>query len=209
MENNTDATQTIAIRRLGRGASALALTLIVGLIAAACGSSAATTAPPTGPGTPPLATQAPSGLPIGAPTVAPTAVASPSVALEALAAHYSEVSTNTATALDQCTQDASDLGAGTTTLAAAKLAAGKCLTAYSGIASDFESTDWGPVQPQANEVITAMNAFTALMTTMANAPDAKTFRAAYDQLSATGASLRTAAATMRAALGLPPAASAS
>jgi hypothetical protein len=63
----------------------------------------------------------------------------------------------------------------------------------------------GSVQPQADRVISDMDKIDALMTQMINAPDASTFKLAYDQLDPCGATLLVDANAMRAALGLPPA----
>ena len=54
-------------------------------------------------------------------------------------------------------------------------------------------------------MISDMDKIDALMTQMINAPDASTFKLAYDQLDPCGATLLVDANAMRAALGLPPA----
>jgi hypothetical protein len=163
-----------------------------------CGSSAAS------PTTSAATTEGPSVVATPAPIQSSVSAASPSPDLTTLATQYTAISASGNAALALCNKDKA---AAVASLAKSKAAAQECLNSYIAYVADLKATDWGPAQPQADKVIDDMNKIDSLMLTMINAPDATSFRAAYDQLDPLGASLLVDANAMRAALGLPPVAS--
>ena len=90
-------------------------------------------------------------------------------------------------------------------LAESKAAAQECLNSYSGYVAEMKAINWGPVQPQANRVIDAIDKLDVLMVRMAKATSAAALTAAYGQLTPAGVALLVAATALRVALGLPPA----
>jgi hypothetical protein len=140
----------------------------------------------------------PSQQPSGTSAVA-TIAASPS---PDLASVYTALSEKSNAAVDQCNKDR--IAAGSSSLTKAKAAAAECLATYIGYVADLKAIDWGPVQPQADDVIAAMNKVDSLMEQMINASNASIFRAAYNQLPSAAAALLATASVLRAALGLSP-----
>ena len=165
------------------------------LILGGCGNSAAT---PTAPA---ATTQQPAPVATAALAASPSPAASPSTGLSTLASAYSELAAKGNAAIVQCDKDRT---AAAGNLTKAKAVAQECLTDYIGYVADLKAIDWGPVQPQADDVIAAMNKIDVLMTSMANANTDAAFMTAYDQLTPAAGDLLTAANALRAALGLPP-----
>jgi len=174
----------------------LAILAVTVLVLGSCGGSATT---PTASA---ATTQQPSVVATPAPTPSPSPTASQSSDLARLASQYSEISDEGNVAIVQCNKDKAAAVGGS--LAKSKAAAQECLTSYIGYVADLNAINWGPVQPEANNVIDAMNKIDVLMEQMANATSAATFRAAYDQLASAEVGLLVAANILRAALGLPP-----
>jgi hypothetical protein len=174
-----------------KGLAILAATVLI--LGACSGSSTTPTASAT--------TQQPSVVAAIALTPSAATAASPSPAVASLASAYSEIADKGNAALVQCNKDrAAAIGS----LTKAKAAAQECLNTYIGYVTDLKAINWGPVQPQADKVIADMDNIDSLMVLMINAPDATSFRSAYDQLDPMGATLLVDANAMRAALGLPP-----
>ena len=176
----------------------LAILAATVLVLGGCGGSAAS---PTASA---ATTEGPSVVATPAPTQSSVSAASPSPDLPTLAAQYTAISASGNAALAQCNKDKA---AAVASLAKSKAAAQECLNSYIGYVGALKGTNWGPAQPQADRVISDMDKIDSLMLQMINAPDAKSFKAAYDQLDPLGATLLVDANAMRAALGLPPATS--
>jgi hypothetical protein len=151
-----------------------------------CGGPAATFTPS------PATTQQASFTP--APTVRP----SPDLA--ALASEYTTIAVKATTARTQC---AIDVDAAAANLTSARAAAQQCLDDFRGVVTDFKAISWGPVQPQADGVVAAINALDTLAAQMASAATAAAFRAAYDELPSAEVAFLSAANKLRTALGLP------
>jgi hypothetical protein len=137
-----------------------------------------------------------------APTVSSAPAASPSPDLTTLAGQYTAIADAGNIALAACNKDKA---AAVGSLAKSKVAAQECLTTYIGYVGALKAINWGPAQPEADRVIGDMDKIDSLMVQMINAPDASSFRVAYDQLDPLGVTLLADADAMRAALGLPPA----
>ncbi|MFI5254687.1 MAG: hypothetical protein ACHQ15_04445 [Candidatus Limnocylindrales bacterium] len=161
----------------------LAILALVVSVMAGCGGSATTPSP------------------LAPTTLAPTPTPSPSADLAALVSAYQTIASNTTAARGQC---AIDKDAAAANLTSARAAAQKCLNDFSQVVADFEAIDWGPVQPQAESVIAAIDTLDTLAGQMAGATTVAAFRVAYDQLTAAEVKLLAAVNPLRAALGLPP-----
>ena len=166
---------TIAVRpppdwrtRLMARTKPLAALAATALVLGGCGSS--TTTPAASAAT----TQQPPVIATPALTPSPAPTVSPSFDLSPLASQYTGIADKVNMAIAQCSKDAA---AAVGSLTKAKAVAQKCLTAYSHYGLDFKAVNWGPAQPQADNVIAAMNTVDTLFTKMAHAADATTFRA--------------------------------
>lgn len=151
-----------------------------------------------------------SALPSSAPTVAlsatpavsPTPTVSPSPDLTPLAATYTGIAAGGTAALDQCNREKA---AANGTLVEARAIARACRNSYLQYIAALKAVNWGPVQPQADNLIAAADTCDAIVLEMVNATDGTTFRAAYDRLPAATTNLLARADALRADLGLPPA----
>lgn len=173
----------------------LAILAVTFLVLGGCGGSGTT------PTTSAATSQQPS---VGAgPTVTQSAVSS-AAALASLASQYTDLSNKGNAAVAQCNKDKT---AAVGSLTKSKAAAQECMTTYIGYVADLKAINWGSTQPQADKIIADMDKIDSLMVLMIDAPDAATFRAAYDQLDPMAAGFLVDANAMRSALGLAPAAS--
>lgn len=172
----------------------LAILAVTVLVLGGCGGSATPT-PSGGTSEHPLVVATATSTSSQAPT------ASPSADLPSLASKYLALSATASTAVTKCNQDK----VGAVGLTKLKQVALECLTAYSAWTESMKAVHWGPVQPQADKVIEAMDKIDGLAGLMANAASDATFQASYHQLPAATAALLVAADRLRAALGLPPA----
>ena len=138
-------------------------------------------------------------VPASAATQAPAAQSAPT-SLSALADNYSALANPVNAAVDQCNKD---LNAAGNDLAKLKAAAGECLAAYTGFTTALGASQWGPVQPQVDALITAMTTYDLLWQQMAGATSLSDFQTANNQTTVdTGWS--GAISALRSALGLPP-----
>jgi hypothetical protein len=179
--------------------------VVIGLAVLLAGCGGATASPSATPPVTPSAMTSPANTPAPTPTPALTATpiptASQSADLAALGATYTQIYAGEAAADAKCNQ--LKMPATNGTLADAQAIAQACRDGYMPYLSGLLATSWGPVQPQADNVIAAANAVDALVVDMINAPDISTFRTAYDQLSAARTALVIKAEVLREALGLP------
>ena len=136
------------------------------------------------------------------PSSVATRGATESSTLAALASQYTEIATSGQAAVAQCDKDKA---AAVGSLVRSKAVAQECLTDYGSYVTELKAIDWGPAQPQADNVIESMNEIDALLAQMANAPTAATFRVEYDQLESDATQFLVNADALRAAMGLPPA----
>jgi hypothetical protein len=185
--------------RTGRLAILAAAILVLG----GCGGSAATLAPPAATPTAAAVTTQPltAAAPTPAPTPTPTPAASASSALAPLASTYAGIAAKGEAVVVRC------LGAkaaASGSLVKAKAAARACLADSRAYVADLKAVSWGPLQPQADNLIAAIDAVNVLLARMANATTDGAFTDAYDQLPSAEANLLVAATAFRRALGLPP-----
>ena len=127
--------------------------------------------------------------------------ASPTIAMSLFADQYTAIASESNAALTKCS---ADLTAAGNDLAKAKVAAGECLSAVSQYEADLGASQWGPVQPQVDDVVKALGTAQVLWGQMANASDAASYTAAANQMTAADGALTAAVNVLRSALGLPP-----
>ena len=181
------------------GMERLAVLVAAALALGGCGSAVVTSAAP--PGTPSPTPLAATATPV--PTQVPTPTPGPSAVLAGLASQYTVLATKGDTVLAQCEKDRQQAGS---SLTKRKAAAQDCLDTYDKVVAQVQGTTWGPVQAQADAVTAAMANVRAIVQQMADASSDSRFMAAYGRLSSAEQDLLTCVNTMRAALGLPPAA---
>ncbi|MFI5211233.1 MAG: hypothetical protein ACHQ2E_12360, partial [Gemmatimonadales bacterium] len=183
--------EDLAVARTGQ----FAILAVTALLVWGCGSSATTPTAST------LAPEPPT--PAVTPTLAATPVqaANPTPDLASLASQYATISANGDAAVAQCTRDRA---AAASSLVQAKAMAQQCLTSTSGYVAQLKAINWGPVQPQADKVIAAVDAIEGLLGQMVNASSAATLRTEANQLVPASGRLLIAASALRSALGLPP-----
>ena len=134
------------------------------------------------------------------PTLTPTP--NPSAVLAALATQYGTISDKGNAALVQCNKDKA---AANGDLTKGKLAAKDCLAVYDQVLAEMKAINWGPAQPKADAVETAMGKIDAIVAQMVNASDGTAFLTAYSRLTPAAVDLLVSANALRAAIGLPPA----
>ena len=88
-------------------------------------------------------------------------------------------------------------------VAAAKKVAGKCITLVAAPVAAFKAVNWGTYASQAAAVSKAIDKLDAYLATMRDAKTVNALVAAYQKTSGALTSLRKAATTLRASLGLP------
>ena len=155
-------------------------------------------APPTGSSASPQASSVATPALLGSSSAA---VASPTLALKALASTYSAASDKGNAALVQCDKAKAVIGG---SLDKAKAAAQQCLAGYTDYVAALKAVNWGPTQPKVDAVIAAMDKIDTLVGQMANASSETVFTSEYQQLAPAEIALLEAANSLRSALGLPP-----
>jgi len=164
--------------------------MALAFISAACAGAARTPAPAT------------SALDTVAPVITPTPTASASIAPSSpsLAAQYAGIATRGDASVAKCTKDAK---AAAGSLTRSKAVARECLAVGTSYVAELQAVTWGPVRPQADSVIEALDTIDGLLGQMAAATTAAAFRAADEQFDRAVIQLVVAADALRAALGLP------
>jgi hypothetical protein len=177
------------------GTKHLAILAVAVLVVAGCGD------PATGSSAGASASSQTSSV-SATPTPTATPTPNPSAVLAALATQYGAISDKGNAALVQCNKDKA---AANGDLAKGKLAAKDCLAVYDQVLAEMKAVNWGPAQPKADAVVTAMGKIDAIVAQMVNASDGSAFLAAYAQLTPAATELLVSANALRAAIGLPPA----
>lgn len=153
-------------------------------------------------GTAPTASPVPTAVGTVAPVITPTpaASASPTLPSPSVATQYAAIAASGDASVAKCTKDAK---AAAGSLTRSKAVAQECLAVASSYLAELQAVSWGPVSPEADNVIKALNTIDGLLGQMAAATSATTFRAAYDRFDPAALELVIAADALRAALGLP------
>jgi hypothetical protein len=119
-----------------------------------------------------------------------------------LATQHGDISDKGNAALVQCNKDKA---AANGDLTKGKIAAKDCLAVYDQVLAEMKAVNWGPVQPKADALETAMDKIDAIVAQIVNASDGTAFLTAYARLTPAAADLLVSANALRAAIGLPPA----
>lgn len=187
---------------------ALRIIVTMGMAVMLAGCAGTTSSPSSAPSATPSATVSPSVaisptlMTSPTPTASLAPSASPSADLVVLGTAYTKIYAGEKAADLKCNQ--LKMPATNGNLADAQAIAQACRDGYMPYLTDLLAVSWGPVQPQADNIISAANAVDVLVVAMINASDIATFRAAYDQLPAARTALLIKVEAMQEALGLPP-----